>query len=118
MPSYEIRELVADETVSWHRQIHQGDTRRLFATSTDSSDVAKEPTQVKIKITPPSGTAVIYAKTPGAGESALTQSATGIYYVDYTFEEAGYYKVAAAGSGNMAEVDPAYIEVIGVPFAP
>lgn len=116
--SKNIRYLVSTETTLQHRQIHQGDTRRLKATSTNSSDVAKEPTQVKIKITLPDATTVTYAKTASGAELDLTQESTGIYYVDYTFSQSGVYKVAAAGSGNMAEVDPVFIEVIAVNFAP
>lgn len=100
--------------------VHQGDKRRVKATTTASDDSAAEPTQIKITFTPPSGStnATTYAKTAGAGESSLTQESSGIWYADHTFDEGGWWTVVAAGSGNMGEVDPTRIYVTPVTGAP
>ncbi len=114
MPSRETLELVmADGS-----QIHQGDERRLRAVATNSADAATEPTQVKIKVTAPSGAAVTYAKTPTGAEVAMTQASDGNYYADHTFTEARWHSILAAGSGNMAEVEPKKVFVVPVSGAP
>ena len=100
--------------------VHEGDERRITVTTTDDGDIAKEPTQVKITFTPPSGSAnaVTWAKTPTGVELTLTQISTGIYYCDQTFDEHGWWIVVTAGSSNMIEVDSARVyveEVIGAP---
>lgn len=100
--------------------VHQGDKRRVKATTTDSADAAAEPTQVKITFTPPSGStnATTYAKTPTGLESSLTLDSTGIYYADHTFDEGGWWTVVGAGSGNMGEVEPTRIYITPVTGAP
>ena len=116
MSSIGIREL----KLSDNSQIHQGDKRKVIVTATDSSDVAAEPTQVKITFTPPSGSsnATTYAKTISGSEVALSQTSTGIWYAEHTFDEGGWWTIVAAGSGNMAEVDPVRLYVEPVTGAP
>ncbi len=100
--------------------VHQGDKRKVIATATDSSDVAAEPTQIKIKFTPPSGdsNAVTYAKTTSGSEVALSQTSDGIWYAEHIFDEGGWWTIVAAGSGNMSEIDPVRIYVESVSGAP
>ena len=116
MANKSITELkMADDTA-----IHQGDTRALTATVTDSADVAATPTQLKMQFTPPSGTAnaTIYAKTPGAGETAFTSETTNTFTANHLFDEGGWWDVVAVGSGNMDEADPVRIYVVPVSGAP
>ncbi len=109
---------ITDLELSDGSAVHQGDKRRVKATVTDSSDVAATPTQLKITFTAPSGTATTYAKTPGVGESTLTMSSDNVGYADHTYNEGGWWSVVAAGSGNMAEVEPKRIYVVPVSGAP
>jgi hypothetical protein len=98
--------------------VHQGDKRRVKATVTDDSDVAATPTQLKIAFTPPSGATVTYAKTPSGDEQTLTMLTDNVGYADHTYNEGGWWSVVAAGSGNMAEVEPMRIYVVPVTGAP
>lgn len=114
----EIQELVILDASGNEVPIHQGDERRIVATATDKDDAASEPTQLKIKVTAPSGASVTYAKTPLSEEEAMVQADTGIWYAEHVFTEAGWHQVVAAGSGNMNEVEPARVYVEKVSGAP
>jgi hypothetical protein len=96
--------------------IHQGDTRALTATVLDDDDVASTPTQLKMYFTPPSGSAnqTVYAKTPGTGETAFSSETSNTFTADHVFDEGGKWIVVAVGSGNMAEQEPVYIDVVPV----
>lgn len=98
--------------------IDQGDERKLRLVATNAADAAAEPTQLKLKVTAPSGASVTYAKTPSGDEVAMTNDGTGNYYAAHTFTESGWHKAVGAGSGNMSEVEPHKIFVVPVSGAP
>lgn len=114
MASRDTLELVMAD----NSQIEQGDTRKIRLIATNAADTETEPTQIKAKVTAPSGAAVTYAKTPTGDEVSMTQESDGNYYADHTFTEGGWHKIVGAGSGNMAEVEARKLYVVPVSGAP
>ena len=84
-----------------------GDTIRLTGTFTDAAGVATAPSgTVYIKVLDPGGTATTYSGTQ------LTNSSTGVYYVDVCANASGrwYWRTEANGSGCYG-ADESYFDV-------
>ncbi len=78
-----------------------GDMRRLTATCTVSG-TNTDPTTLTLVVKTPSGTATSYTYS-GA---QLTKSATGIYYYDLSFTEAGRWKYQWKATGAVKDTTP------------
>jgi len=79
-----------------------GETVRMTATITDSGGAAADPATTKISVAKPGGTLAVDGV-------AMTKSATGIYYYNYTIgSDVGTYKVQvkATGSGGRITIVP------------
>ena len=81
---------------------HAGETVRITATIVDTAGSAADPTTVVASVAKPDGTA-------GVTDQAMTKSAVGSYYYDYTAPtDAGIYtaSVKATGSGGRITIEP------------
>ena len=79
-----------------------GETMRETATITDSAGDAADPDTIVISIKKPNGTLDVT-------DAAMTKSATGTYYYDYTIaSDTGFYyaSVKVTGSSGRATIVP------------
>ena len=75
-----------------------GETIRITATITDSAGDAADPDTIVISIKKPDGTLDVT-------DTAMTMSATGIYYYDYTMaSDTGFYYASVKATGSSGRV--------------
>ncbi len=79
-----------------------GETKRITTTVTDSAGDAADPNALTFAVTTPAAATTTY--TYGT-DAELVKSATGIYYVDYTFATAGMYHVVWTATDANSAVD-------------
>ena len=79
-----------------------GDKIRITATFTNLAGTATDPTAVTFKIKLPSGTTTTYIY---GTDAELVKSATGIYYVDWTFSLADSHRYMFSGTGTVTASD-------------
>ena len=75
-----------------------GDLRRLQATFKNSAGAAADPTAITFFMREPDGVLTTYVYLTNA---QLVKSATGIYYVDWTFAKAGRHGMRWEGTGAL-----------------
>lgn len=86
----------------------RGDLSRISATFTNASAVATDPTEVVLRVKPPTATAVVYRwPTPGSGESAIIRDSAGAFHVDVSITEAGYWPYRWEATGSVQTADEA-----------
>lgn len=85
-----------------------GDKIRLTHTFTNLAGVVTDPTAVTFKMKKPDGTTTTYVY---GTDAELVKSATGIYYVDWTFTMADSHKYRFAGTGTVTTSDEGTILV-------
>lgn len=84
-----------------------GDKLRITATFTVAS-TNTDPTTITMQHKDPSGNTT--SKTYAADPTEVVKSATGIYYYDLTFDEAGTWYVKWTGTGTVVAVDEIALE--------
>jgi hypothetical protein len=80
--------------------LHVGDAIRLQNTFTVSG-TKTDPTTITLEVKDPSGNTDTY--TYAAAQ--ITKSATGVYYKDITFDEAGWWTYEWTGTGAVIVVE-------------
>jgi len=75
-----------------------GDGRRFTATYTDIDGAAADPTTVTVRIREPDGTVTAYVY---GTDAEVVKSTTGVYYVDWTFNQTGRHQVRWEGAGDV-----------------
>lgn len=73
-----------------------GDYRRLIGTFTDIAGDAADPTTITFKMREPDGTETSYVY---GVDGECVKSSTGVYYVDWSFDQAGRHVARWYGTG-------------------
>jgi hypothetical protein len=82
------------------------------AAFTNLAGAATDPTAATLIVQKPDGTQLVYAwPTPGAGQSALTKEATGRFYADVVFDQAGKWLWRLAGTGTVTAASEGNVRV-------
>lgn len=76
-----------------------GDRERLTVTFTDLNGTATNPSAVQLKIRTPDGTTTTLATSDSP--NPFTNSATGVYYYDYTYSQEGRHFIEWTGTGAL-----------------
>jgi len=85
-----------------------GDRKKLTITLTDEDGAVADPTWLAFKMKEPDGTETTYGYLT---DEELVKSATGIYYVDWPFAQAGrhVFRFTATGALVTAEQEEVYV---------
>lgn len=85
-----------------------GDVVRCTGTFTDADGNAQDPSGVIFRVEDPSGNEMTYIY---GTDAEVIKTATGIYYVDVTIDEAGYWHYRFEGTGTGASGGESYFTV-------
>lgn len=90
-------------------QYDRGDLSRISAAFVNAAGVATDPTEVVLRVAPPTETVLVYRwPTPGVGEGSIVDDAgAGAFHVDVNITESGHWTYRWSGAGTVQSAEEA-----------